>query len=293
MILLLFIINQDIDFEDLYNKATTLLVQFQTEKDSAFEILVELGQDTLYADTVIDFLVSKFDTKSAIERHRMKDIFKKISTPAINGIVKKIDYRGKDEESRHLKQSLWVLGEISSDEIVEPVARFIKDEQWQIRSGAYTALGKSESKNALPYIIQGIDDSISIVRKSAYYALSRLATEHEILYLICGLDDEFYGVRYAAVAGLLNIGEKAFSPLVEKIGENSLKDYFIFKTLLQFDIDRSEKKKILKYLDDKEAPIRLLIYEGFEGKFILKSFIKLEHNELLKNYIIKKISNYQ
>lgn len=293
MILLLFALSQDIDFEDLYNKATTLLVQFQTEKDSAFDMLVALGQDTLTADTTIDFLVSNFDTKSSVERHRIKDIFKKISTPAINGIVKKIDYRGEDEESRSLKQSLWVLGEIGGDEIVEPVARFIKDEQWQIRSGAYTALGKSESKNALPYIIQGIDDSISLVRKSAYYGLSRVATEHEIPYLIYGLDDEFYGVRYAAVAGLLKIGEKAFNLLIEKIGENSLKDYFIFKTLSQLNIDVGEKKKIIKYLDKKEAPIRLLIYDGFEGKFISKSFIELEHNELLKNYIIKKISDYQ
>ena len=93
-IFLLFIINQEIDFEDLFNRATTSLVQFQVVKDSAFEKLIEMGQDSLFADTTIDFLVSKFDTKSARERHTLKDILKKIGSPAIKGIVKKLDYRG-------------------------------------------------------------------------------------------------------------------------------------------------------------------------------------------------------
>lgn len=292
-IFLLFIINQEIDFEDLFNRATTSLVQFQIVKDSAFEKLIEMGQDSLFADTTIDFLVSKFDTKSARERHTLKDILKKIGSPAIKGIVKKLDYRGKDRTSRSLAQSLWVLGEIGSEEIVEPVALFIDDEQWQIRSGAYTALGKPKSIQALPYILKGLNDSIPIVRKSAYYALSQIATADEIDYLIDGLDDEFYGVRFAAVEGLVNIGEMVFEPLMDIITKEPQKEYFVFKALSQLDINVQAKAQIHKCLSEKETQIRFLIYEGCENKNLLKTFIELEDNKLLRNYIIEKISEIQ
>jgi len=293
IILLLFIINQDIDFEDIFNKATTSLVKFQVVKDSASQKFITLGQDSLLADTTIDFLISKFDTKSASERHEIKNILKKIGKSAIKGIVKKIDYRGSDKESRCLKQSLWVLGEIGGENIVEPAARFIEDEQWQIRSAAYTTLGKSKSIKALPHIIRGLDDSISIVRKSTYYALSEVATEDEIPYLIDGLDDEFYGIRYAAVQGLINVGKKAFKPLLRAIGKNPSKDYSIFKCLLKLDIDEDEKGEIIKISKEKEAPIRLLIYQEFEDENLLKPSLEFEKNEMLRNYIIKKIFDLQ
>ena len=293
MIILLFIINQDVDFEDLFNKATTSLIKFQAVKDSASQKFITLGQDSLLTDTTINFLISKFDTKSASERHVIKNILKKIGKPAIKGIVEKIDYRGSDRDFRCLKQSLWVLGEIGGEEIVEPAARFIDDEQWQIRSATYTTLGKSKSIRALPHVIKGLDDSISVVRKSAYYALSEVATEAEILYLIDGLDDEFYGVRYAAVQGLLNIGEKVFNPLIKVIGENPLKDYFIFKCLSKLDIDEDEKGEIIKISKEKESPIRLLIYQEFKDENLLKPFLEFEKNEMLRNYIIKKIFDLQ
>jgi len=287
MIILLFILSQDINFEDLCNKATTSLVKFKVDKDSAFNKLIELGKDSVYADTTINFLVSKFDTKSALERHTLKDIFKKIGESTIRGIVEKIDYRGSDDEDRSLKQSLWVLGEIGGEKIVEPAARFINDEKWQIRSNAYTALGKSKSQNALNSVLQGLNDPIPIVRKSAYFALSQIASENEISYLVQGLDDVFYGVRYAAVDGLVSVGEKALDTLISMIGHSGLKDYGIFAVLLQFDI---ENDRMLKFVKHKEPSIRLLLYEGLDDKIILKMCLEFEGNSFLKNYLSKKLS---
>jgi hypothetical protein len=289
-IFLLIIIKQDIDFEDLFDKASTSLVQFQAVKDSAFQEFIKLGKDSLFTDTVVDFLVSKFDTKSSMKSHTLKNILKEIGEPAIKGIVNRIGYRGSDSESRSLKQSLWVLGEIGGEEIIEPAARFIDDNQWQVRSGAYTTLGKSKSQKILPYTIKGLNDSISYVRKSAYYAFSQIVTENEISHLIDGLDDEFYGVRYAAVEGLLNVGEKVYGPLISTIGENPLKDYFIFKTLSQLNLNMKEKGEIIKFLEEEDASIRLLIYECIKEKIVLDSLIIKEDNELLKNYIIQKAS---
>jgi len=285
MIFLLFIVNQEIDFEDLFTKATTALVQFQAVRDSATQKFMELGQDSLLADTTIDFLVSKFDTRSRSERHAIKNILKKIGKPAIKGIVKKIDYRGGDEESRSLKQSLWILSEIGGDEIVEPAVRFIHDAEWQIRSGAYTALGKSKSIKALSYILEGLNDSISIVRKSAYYALSQVATEGELSYFIDGLADEFYGVRYAAVEGLLNIGAEAVKPLVEALGSDDTKNYFIIEALKQ--IEAEDQLKLL--ITTKVSSIRYSIYQGINDVHFLKEMLKDENHPLLKTFLETKI----
>ncbi len=285
MILLLFALSQDIDFEDLYGIATTSLVQFQAEQESAFALLVELGKDSLDADTTIAFLVSKFDTKGARERHRMKDIFKKIGESAIDDIVSNITYRGSDEESRSLKQSLWVLGEIGSDKIVEPVSQFIDDEQWQIRSGAFTALGKAKSRKALLFIVQGLNDSIQVVRKSAYYALSQIATTDDLDYLIEGLDDSYYGVRYAAVQGLVNIGQAASKPLIGLIGKNTLKDYYILKILCQLDIT---EEQLFSFVKQVGPETRLLIYEIWQDKKSLTRFLEIENNVFLSNFLLEK-----
>jgi HEAT repeat protein len=290
MIFIFFLLCQDIDFENLYDTASTSLVMFQAEKDSAFSRLVELGKDTLLADTTIAFLVSKFDTKSAVERHTLKNILKKIGKSAIKGIVKRIDVRGSDEESRSLSQSLWVLGEIGSEDVVEPASHFIADHQWRIRSKAYTTLGKSESEKALPYIIRGLNDTVSVVRKSAYYALGNIATQMEIPLLIKGLDDEFYGVRYAASKGLTEIGEEVISPLLELIGEDRQRDFFIFKVVSQLKFEDKEGKILMEHIEEKDPTIRLLIYEEIDDIGILKTFLGSEKNEFLKNYILKKLS---
>ena len=287
MILLLFALSQNIDFEDLYGKATTSLVQFQVEQESAFALLVDLGKDTLDADTTIAFLVAKFDTKGARERHRMKDIFREIGEPAISGIVRNVTYRGSDEESRSLKQSLWVLGEIGSEKIVDPVSQFINDEQWQIRSGALTALGKAKSRKALPFIVQGLNDSIQVVRKSAYYALSQIATLDDFEYLIGGLDDSYYAVRYAAVKGLVDIGQTISETLVELIGESTLKDYYILKILGQLDIP---EEQMLSLVEQVSPETRVLIYETWQDKEFLKGFVETEKNVFLLNFLLEKIA---
>ncbi|MGB3340949.1 MAG: HEAT repeat domain-containing protein [bacterium] len=286
MILLLFTLSQDIDFEGLYNKATTLLVQFQTEQESAFARLVSLGQDSVYADTTIAFLVSNFDTKIARERHRMKDIFKEIGEPAIDNIVENIEYRGSDQEARSLKQTLWILGEIGSEKIVEPVARFIDDVDWQIRSSAYTALGKSKSRKALSFILKGLGDPVEVVRKSAYYALSQIATVDDLDHLLKGLDDDFYGVRYAAMQGLVNIGPEISAVLIVQVGKHDRRDYYILEILRQIEIPEQELFNLTELV---RPQTRLLIYEMCQYDAVLSRFVENENNIFLRNYLLEKM----
>lgn len=281
MIFLIFLLNQHVDYVDLYNKATTSLVTFEAQRDSAVQTLIELGKDSLLGNTTVRFLVSKFDTKSSIERHTIKNILKEIGTSAIHEILEQIDYRGSDEESRSLKQSLWVLGEIGGDEIVEPVARFIDDSYWQIRSGAHTALGKSQSEAALPHILRGLTDSISVVRKSAFYALSQIATEDELYYLIDGLDDEFYGVRYAAAEGLKKLGIVVVQPLVEAISSDAVSNYFIVEVLKHISAEDQLKLSITS-----ESPaLRYSIYRAIDNTDFLKDLLQHETHPLLKTFL--------
>ena len=235
---------------------------------------IELSQDSLLKDTTLSFLVSKFDTKSAMERHTLKNMMKKIGKPAIPYIVAKMDYRGSDEECRSLKESLWILGEIGAEEIIEPVSRFINDSLWQIRSGSFTALGKTKSRRALKYIIKGLNDTIASVRKSAYYALSQVVTEEEVDYLIRGLSDPFYGVRYNAVEGLRKVGKPAIKRLINGLGRNWKEDYFIALALKEIGA-----KRPLNTLCTHNSPaVRHLVYQGLKDKKLLKK----ENHPLLK-----------
>lgn len=287
MIFLLIIFNQKIDFESLYDSATTALVKFQAVKDSAVQKFIELGSNSAQAKATVIFLVSKFDTKSAMESQTLENILKKLGKPAIDGIVVNLGFRGSDEESRSLKMSLRILGEIGGEDIVEPASRFTGDFDWRVRSGAYTALGKSKSLKAKSYIIQGLQDSIYIVRKSAYYALSQVATEGEIPYLIAGLNDEFYGVRYAAVAGLKKVGKPAMKFLLGALNLNNdeIKNYFIIQALKEI----GASKKLKKLIRFASPTMRLSIYQGIDDKDVLERWLKSEEYPLLETFIKTKI----
>ncbi|KPK67718.1 hypothetical protein AMJ87_12950 [candidate division WOR_3 bacterium SM23_60] len=286
MILLFFLLTQDIDYEYLYYSATVLEVQFKDEKDSAFAKLIELARDSLYADTTMNFLISKFDSKHGRERHGLKDIFVEIGEPAVEHIIAHIAYRGSDEESRALKQSLWVLGEIGGETYIDAVSAWITDEQWQVRSGAYATLGKSESPKARPYVLHGLDDTDPSVRKSAFYALTEIATDNDIEVLIHGLDDPSYGVRYAAVTGLVNLGGIVIEPLFRVFGNNDITDFFAARVLGELDsldFDRS-----LLYAHPR-AEVRFAYYDACTDTHHLKEALETEKNERLKAYLQRKI----
>jgi HEAT repeat protein len=290
VIIALFLMSQTYDFEKLYNTATTLLVQFQEEQKAAFDTLVALGQDSLYKDTTLAFLVDQFDTKSASERHRLKDIFKAIGFSSIPAIVSRLDYRGSDAEDRHLSQALWVLGEIGGDSIVDPVSRFARDSSWHIRSSAFTALGKSKSAQARDFILLGLNDTITPVRKSAFYALSEIASTSDIPYFAHGINDPYYGVRYAAVKGLVALDSSAHATLIDLAG---LSDHGMFYAVHGL-LDSGGSEAAVKFFDPS-APlsVRFLIYNACENVDDLKTWLEQEEETILQNCIRRKITEVE
>jgi len=272
-----------IDFETLYDKSTTRLVSFQAARDSAIAEFVKIGKNPSTSDTTIVFLVSKFDTKSSIERHTLKDILKEIGTPAIKWIGHELGYRGSDREARSLKQSLWVLGEIGGTEIVEPAARFIADESWAIRSAAFTTLGKAKSYEAIHSVLSGLSDTVALVRKSAYYALSEIATDREFPNLLDGLDDDFYGVRYAALSGIVRLKQEPVSLLAE-LSDDDSRNYFVLSALAGIEIESDSLNVIRAF-----APAtRKALYDVLPEQLLIRS-LQQETHPLLKKYLNKKI----
>ena len=285
MIILIFLMGQCIDLEHLYNTATTLLVQFNEEQKTAYDSLIALGQDSVYADTTLAYLVDQFDTKSAIERHRLKDIFKAIGSAAIPAIEARIDERGSDAEDRRLKQSLWVLGEIGGDSIVEPVGLFVGDHSWQIRSAAFTALGKSKSMDARDLIIRGLQDSIATVRKSAYYALSQIASMQDIGLFTQGIGDPYYGVRYSALNGLVLLDSLAFNALMEMAGTTSMHAYYGMNGLCTID----PSVHPIVDIQNRSEPVRYIVYSQCEQVTDLEHYLEKEQSAILRNCIQKRI----
>lgn len=282
IVLVLISVMGDLDLQALYDKATTGLVNFQSVKDSAVVQFVKLGSDSLTTDTIVAFLVSKFDTKSSIERHALKNMLKDIGEIAIPGIVAGIGYRGSDTEARALKQSLWVLGEIGGVDIIEPAIRYINDQDWAIRSAAFTTLGKSGSYAAMPDICRGLDDKVALVRKSAFHAMSVIATEREVAHLVRGLGDPFYGVRYAALSGLRRIGAKVFHP--EKLRRDVIGDYFLMCTRTE-DSMTSELDELIVSLP---PAVRKAAYATL-SKQEMMSMLQKETHPLLVKYLKRRI----
>ena len=280
---LLLLTAADIDLETLYDEATTRLVSFQAVRDSAIEEFVRMGKDPSTSDTTIIFLVSKFDTKSSIARHTLKDILKEIGTSAVKWIVDKLDYRGSDGEARSLKQSLWVLGEIGGAEIVEPAARFIDDESWAVRSGAFTTMGKSKSYEAIHFVLNGLMDTVAPVRKSAYYALSEIATEREFLNLLDGLADDYYGVRYAALSGIVRLNPQP-ALLLAELGDDESKNYFVLSVLAGIETDYDSLHVISAF----SPATRKAFYDILPDRVLVR-YLKHETHPLLKTYLNKKI----
>jgi HEAT repeat protein len=285
MILIFFVLcDIEVDLERLYDQATTRLVSFQTVKDSAMEKFVTLGTNPASSDTTIKFLLSKFDTKSSVARHTLKDILKEIGIPAVKWIVHDLGYRGSDEEARSLKQSLWVLGEIGDSQIIESVARFIHDKSWSVRSSAYTALGKSNSDKAIDYLLDGLDDTVSLVRKSAFHALSALAAERELPHLLRGLSDIFYGVRYAALSGVRRIKAQVNVPLELPIDEY-FNDCFVIATLDSVQIEYVFNE----HYASVSPAARKVMYDMLTLN-LLEDALSKETHPLLKKYINKRIN---
>lgn len=272
----------NLDLQALYDKATTGLVNFQSVKDSAVAEFVELGSDPSTTDTVVAFLVSKFDTKSSVERHTLKNILKEIGETAIEGIVARIDYRGSDAEARALKQSLWVLGEIGGVRIIEPAVRFVDDVDWSVRSGAYTTLAKSCSYAAMPHIYRGLDDTVALVRKSAFHAMSVTATEREVAYLVRGLGDPFYGVRYAALSGLREVGTTVFYP--EMLQGDVIDDFFVMCTIAEGNLTPELEELIISL----PLAVRKAAYATLSKKDVM-IVLQEEPHPLLVKYLKKRI----
>jgi hypothetical protein len=286
MILLFFLFTQEIDYEYLYYSATILEVQFKEEKDSAFAKLVELAQDSLYADTTIEFLISKFDSKHGRERHGLKNLFMEFGKPAVKHIIAHLNYRGSDEESRALKQSLWVLGEIGGEEYIDAVSALLGDEQWQVRSGAYTTLGKSESPQARQYILRGLEDVDPSVRKSAFHALTAVATDADMELLIGGLNDPSYSVRYAAVKGLVSLGDTVIPSLFEVFGTHDRVDFFAARVLGELDSLDFDRSPLYEH---SQREVRFAYYDACTDTHHLNQAQQVEKNERLKAYLRRKI----
>lgn len=287
MLLFFLCANLTVNYDALYDSATTALVKFTAVKDSAIHRFIALGKDPLTADTTIHYLISKFDTKSAIARHAIKDVIKGIGPSAIPVIADHLDERGTDEEARALKQALWVLEEIGDTAIVGPVSPYAADADWHVRSAALTALGKSRSRAAVPFIIPALTDTVNTVRKSAYAALSQLATEKEISYLLRGLDDEHYGVRYAALAGIRKVGVQALAAVRTELETRDKDRYFLLAALAAIGRDPLDPAIIHRVTPAE----RWAFYSNCEDSERLAPSLSVEDHDILLNYLEERLKD--
>jgi len=278
------------DFDSLYRYAATLLVKFNTEKESARKVFIGSGEPA------IEYLVKNFDSKSASEMSALEEMLKRMGKPAIDGILSNIDYRGSDEEARALRLSLRIISEtfkydstLTGDDVVLKVAKFAQDADWRVRGAAATTLGYSRSRKGLRYLVAAAKDTISLVRKSGAYGIRNLAQAEDIPLLLTLLGDDYYGVRFAASEGLVKIGAGAVDSIAARLrfaGDPQLKSLMI-RTL--GGIKTKKSMQVMKSFHRDPSPlVRLAVYEGVSDTRLLQKFAETETDLVLVNYLKAK-----
>ncbi|NEQ79012.1 MAG: hypothetical protein F6K26_01715, partial [Moorea sp. SIO2I5] len=139
-----------------------------------------------------------------------------------------------------------VLGKIGTEATIDPLIKFLDDDDYYMRSSAALVLGKIGTEATIDPLIKFLDDDDYYMRSSAAKALGKIGTEATIDSLIKLLYDHHYDVRISVAEALGKIGtEAAIDPLIKLLDDEDS------------DVRSSAAKALVKI--DTEATIPKLI----------------------------------
>jgi HEAT repeat protein len=123
------------------------------------------------------------------------------------------------EDDHNVRQSAaWALGEIGTEEAVEPLVNALEDRKL-VREVAAKSLGEIGDARAVEPLISLMEDDTWDVRGTAARALGKIGDDSAIDMLIKALSDENGSVRWYAGQALETITGEAFGDDAEKWAE--------------------------------------------------------------------------
>jgi len=137
---------------------------------------------------------------------------------AVEPLIKAL--RDKDEVWDVRESAVYALGKIG-DGAVEPLIKFLGDEDWRVRSRAAIALDDIGDKLAVEPLIKALEDEDWRAHKYAAEALVKIGDKRAVEPLIKTLGDKNSYVRIRAAQAIGKIGDKrAVEPLIKALSDD-------------------------------------------------------------------------
>ncbi len=207
----------DLSPEELFLRASSSALQFETMREPSRELLVANHEES------VPYLVTQLDTDGARERHALEDIFVRIGTPSVEPLIEAFEAeRDNEETTRGLRLASYVLGRLEDPAATQPLVAARTHPDWKVRGSIAGALGRIGEQAAVPALVAMLRDGNEVVRKSAAVSIRRVAekveegdfvdrelAEDAVRALSVALDDRYYSVRYGAGDALAAIGRPA------------------------------------------------------------------------------------
>lgn len=198
--------NQSVDekVDSLFNQATTGEKKYDSQVKPSIDSLIAMGEKA------IPRLIQKLNTKEAVDRVRLEDIFIGIGKPSVPYLIKYLN----SNNPRGLRLSCYLLGKIGDTTATLPLLNLTHDKDWRIRASAIDGVGRLKDKRATYYLINALKDTVENVRRAAAFGLGELKDTVSIEPLLQALKDSYYGVRMNALQSIINIGKSAVNYII-------------------------------------------------------------------------------
>ncbi len=200
------LVERDYAPEELFILASRGEPRFRQWREYAFDRMVEDTASTVaYLRTVLDTTVPR-------ERHTIKDILRKIGSPAVPMLSAAV----REDDDRARREASWILGLIGDPGAFDPLMELSRAPGWKERSSAVGALARLDGLSAAQKAAlekrlgEVLEDpgEVFYVKKDAAFAAGRQGLAGLLPRLVEALESDHYSVRYASAEAMRDLSEE-------------------------------------------------------------------------------------
>jgi HEAT repeat protein len=215
------------------------------------------------------------DESWRVRRTAVDGLARKTGTEEVNNLL-----RALREEHRNpgvLNSALQVLA-LSGIDAIEPLARFVNDEDVDLRIYATQALGNQHEVRAIPVLLGALDDEDTNVRYHAIEALGKLRAVDAVDALVKIAESRDFSLAFPALDTLTLIGDSRIAPRLVPLLEDEILRSPATDALGQLG-DEEIVAPLVALLNTPKAPAQVIaqalasLYERYEHSYQEGSYI--------------------
>jgi len=218
-----------------------------------------------YKEALTYVVAHKMNTTSGLERRAIEELAK-AWPDSIGPVLLDLLH---DEDLQVRKNTIWLLGVITSLDAVEPIMTALQaEENESIQTTIVFALGDIGDARAVPDIIQSLERGQEKMKIIAAQALGKIKDSSAVLPLIHALSHELFTVRLASENSIVSIADPAITPLLRALQqtESHRVVFHILSSLGRIGHEQDSvlqrktvlelKRTLMPYLDDPDVALR-------------------------------------